>query len=128
MSKKAHTPQKHTHSHQGLVKTQACNNKNNNKNTSTPMGQSLAIHPSSHLCVGRMGILLGLGNGVFIIHVVIVTFIIVCDVVVVYVCHILHHIHNIQQISILFKLFLPNMINVVVIVAMVHEYLIESAL
>ena len=37
-------------------------------------------HPPN-LCVGRMGILLVLGNGVFIIHVVIVTFIIVCVIV-----------------------------------------------
>ena len=49
----------------------------------------------SHLSVGRMGILLGLGNGVFIIHAVIVTFVILCDVVVVYVCHVLHHIHSV---------------------------------
>ena len=60
------------------------------------MGQSLAIAPFSHMCVGRMGILLGLGIGVFIIYVVIVAFIIICDIVVAYVCHILHHIHNIQ--------------------------------
>ena len=92
------------------------------------MGQSLAIGPSFHLCVGRMGILLVLGYGVFIIHVVIVTFIIVCVIVVAYVCHILHHIHNVRYISISFKLFLPNMINVVVIVTMVHDYLIEAAL
>ena len=59
------------------------------------MGQSLAVALSSHLCVGRMGIVLGLGSGVFIIHVVVVVFIIICDIVVAYVCHVLHHIHNI---------------------------------
>ena len=97
MCKKAPTQQKHAHLHQGLEKTHACNNNNNKKTPipiSTPMGQSLAIAPSSHLCVGRMGILLALGI-FFLINVVVVTVIIICIVVVVYVCHVLHHIHNI---------------------------------
>ena len=42
-----------------------------------------------------MGILLVLGNSVFIINVVIIAVVIVCVIVVAYACRILHHIHNV---------------------------------
>ena len=105
------------------------NNTQSNKKHTYTYGTIIGCSPHPPTCVW-VGWVFCLGlcrsNGVFVITVIICF--IFCVVYGKYMIHVFHHIHYIWQFPKLLQLFLLDMVYVVVIVPIVDDDLVETAL
>ena len=103
------------------------NNNNNTYTYGTIIGHS--PHPPTCVWVGWV-FFLGLGSGVFVITFILcfIFSFIFCVVHIKYSICILHHIHYIWQFPNSFQFSLHDMVYAVVVVSIVHDDLVETAL